>query len=181
MSNNDPTPTSFINNINLESVPDSKIAGVSVYPSRAEVTRIFKLSVEPGQNLVKINGLPSDLESDSVRYGSSRLRFKYDAHANVRVEGRGLATIHDVTVGAMPASSELEIPAALSDLEEHKKRIEKALERNKKMNKAVERYLLTLQVGQVKADELDKLLEGCDMAGAKLNDKILDLKKQHMA
>ncbi|KIL55789.1 hypothetical protein M378DRAFT_45643, partial [Amanita muscaria Koide BX008] len=166
---------SFINTINLESVPDSEIAGVSVYPSRAEVTRIFKLSVEPGQNLVKINGLPNDLESDAVRYGSSHRRFKYDANGNVRVEGRGLATIHDVTVWVMPASSELEIPAALSDLEERKKRIENALERNKKMNRAAESYLFMLQVGQVKADELDKLLEGYDMVGTKLDDKILDL------
>ena len=62
-----PAPVSFLNNIDLNAGSDSKIAGVSVYTGRAEVTRVFKFSVKTGQNLVNVNELPSVLEPDSVR------------------------------------------------------------------------------------------------------------------
>jgi hypothetical protein len=53
--------------IELDSVEDSKIVGVSVYPSRAEVTRLFNFEVQTGQNQVHINGLPAVLDEDSFR------------------------------------------------------------------------------------------------------------------
>ncbi|KAK0488983.1 hypothetical protein IW261DRAFT_1442573 [Armillaria novae-zelandiae] len=78
---NDDSPPAFepVNNIELSSIKDSKIVKVSVYSSRAEVTRHCKFTVSTGQNLVQINGLPDVLEAQSLR-----------------VEGRGNATIHDV-------------------------------------------------------------------------------------
>lgn len=44
----------------------SKITGVSVYPKRAEVTRLFKFQIKTGQNQVVINGLPVTLDWDSL-------------------------------------------------------------------------------------------------------------------
>ncbi len=67
---NDDSPPAFepVNNIELSSIKDSKIVKVSVYSSRAEVTRHCKFTVSTGQNLVQINGLPDVLEAQSLRY-----------------------------------------------------------------------------------------------------------------
>ncbi|PPQ70045.1 hypothetical protein CVT26_013369 [Gymnopilus dilepis] len=67
-----------VNTIDLASVDDSKIIGVSVYSERAEVTRLLKVSARTGLNQLAITGLPAALEQDSFK-----------------VEGRGAATIHD--------------------------------------------------------------------------------------
>lgn len=56
--------------IELQSVADSKIIGVSLYSSRAEITRLYKFSVKTGQNQVNISGLPNVLEAESLRWAS---------------------------------------------------------------------------------------------------------------
>ena len=53
--------------LELDSIDGSKITGVSVYPGRAEITRLFRLKVQTGQNQVNINGLPSVLDHDSLK------------------------------------------------------------------------------------------------------------------
>jgi hypothetical protein len=53
--------------IELQSVADSKIIGVSLYSNRAEITRLYKFSVKTGQNQVNISGLPNVLEAESLR------------------------------------------------------------------------------------------------------------------
>lgn len=63
----DPPPFQAVNVIELDSVSDSTITGVSVYSSRAEVTRLFKFDIKTGQNQVNISGLPIVLERDSLR------------------------------------------------------------------------------------------------------------------
>ena len=63
----DPPPFQAVNVIELDSVSDSTITGVSVYSSRAEVTRLFKFNIKTGQNQVNISGLPIVLERDSLR------------------------------------------------------------------------------------------------------------------
>ena len=62
-----PPPFQAVNVIELDSVSDSTITGVSVYSSRAEVTRLFKFNIKTGQNQVNISGLPIVLERDSLR------------------------------------------------------------------------------------------------------------------
>jgi hypothetical protein len=55
------------NFINLSAFEDSKIAGVSLYSGRAEVTRLFKFEIKAGQNKVTILELPRLLQEDSLR------------------------------------------------------------------------------------------------------------------
>jgi hypothetical protein len=66
-----PTPPSFERGtdsvIELSSVEASKISGVSVYSGRAEITRSFTFNVKTGQNNVRINGLPSCMDRQSLR------------------------------------------------------------------------------------------------------------------
>ena len=56
-----------VHTLELVSVNDSKIIGVSVYSGRAEVTRLFSFSVHTGQNQVNISGLPNVLDQASFR------------------------------------------------------------------------------------------------------------------
>ena len=60
-------PLQPVNTIELYSEEDSTITGVSVYPSRAEITRLFELNVATGQNQLNISGLPATLDRDSLR------------------------------------------------------------------------------------------------------------------
>lgn len=62
-----PPPFPPNNTIELVSVRDSKITSVSVYSSRAEITRLFGFDVKAGLNLLHISGLPSALDKDSLR------------------------------------------------------------------------------------------------------------------
>ncbi|KAK2465785.1 hypothetical protein APHAL10511_002329 [Amanita phalloides] len=156
-----PAPASFVNSIELSSLNDSKIANVSVYTGRAEVTRIFKILVKTGQNQIAINELPDALDRDSIR-----------------VEGHGLAIIHDVSVGNMPELPQPTVSPALNVLMRRKDRTTKALERCKRMHDGLEKYLSTLHIECVAVGELDKIVEGYDTAAEKLDDKVLDLEAE---
>ncbi|KAJ7776837.1 hypothetical protein DFH07DRAFT_951451 [Mycena maculata] len=81
MTTDQPPAFEGISAIELQSAVDSKIIAVSLYSTRAEITRLYRFVVQTGLNQVSIEGLPSVLETESLR-----------------VEGRGAATIHDVTV-----------------------------------------------------------------------------------
>jgi hypothetical protein len=59
----EPGPTA----IELQSATDSKITAVSLYSTRAEITRLYKFAVKTGQNQVVVSGLPNVLESESLR------------------------------------------------------------------------------------------------------------------
>lgn len=58
---------SSVNVIELDSVADSTITGVSVYSERAEITRLFKFNIKTGQNQLNISGLPGVLDQESLR------------------------------------------------------------------------------------------------------------------
>ena len=57
-----------VNVIDLVSAKDSKITNVSLYSGRAEITRLYKFAVKAGQNQVRLSGLPSILDQNSLRY-----------------------------------------------------------------------------------------------------------------
>lgn len=75
------------NTIELASVKDSKIIGVSVYSSRAEITRLFKFSVKPGLNQVVVLGLPTVLDKDSFRRAFVSFRLRGQAYSCIQ-QGR---------------------------------------------------------------------------------------------
>jgi hypothetical protein len=78
----------------------------------------------------------------------------------------------------MPEPPEPDVPVALLDLLEHKDQISEALQRGTKLREAIDRYLATLDVQHVRAHELDKIMEGCEATGAKVEDRIRGLRKQ---
>ncbi|KAK0188984.1 hypothetical protein F5146DRAFT_1057481 [Armillaria mellea] len=160
---NDDSPPAFepVNNIELSSIKDSKIVKVSVYSSRAEVTRHCKFAVSTGQNLVQINGLPDVLEAQSLR-----------------VEGRGNATIHDVVLSAMPRPPVATTSAKLVDLQNKRDQLQKALGRAKKALESIESYLNTMNMQSVNPNNLTAVVENYDSAAEKLDDRVLTLEKE---
>lgn len=149
------------NVIELVSVDNSKIIHVSLYSGRAEITRLYKFPVKTGQNQVNINGLPSVLDRDSIR-----------------VEGRGAATIHDVTLSDMPQPPAPSTSERLEELSFEKELTEKALARARKGMTSLEAYLSTLDVQHTDVTTLDLVIEHYDTSGGKLDRKILDLEKK---
>jgi hypothetical protein len=63
----EPPPFQSVNVIELNSVNDGTITGVSVYSSRAEIKRLFKFNIKTGQNQLNISGLPNVLDQESLR------------------------------------------------------------------------------------------------------------------
>ncbi|KAF8989094.1 hypothetical protein BDQ17DRAFT_1373562 [Cyathus striatus] len=88
----EPPPFEGPNFAKLQSSKDGTITHVSVYPSRAHITRLFKLPLKIGRNFITISGLPKVLDDDSIR-----------------AEGNGEAIIQDITI-----STELQTMAVKS-------------------------------------------------------------------
>ncbi|KAK7043145.1 hypothetical protein VNI00_008499 [Paramarasmius palmivorus] len=149
--------------INTVSLPpsDSKILGVSLYRNRAEITRLYKLKVKKGQNHVKINWLPWDMDTESLR-----------------VEGRGKATIQDVNLSVNPPESESGSTTTLDELESKKTRIEKALERCKKSIASLETFLGTVSAQHTKSGDLVSVMKDYDTSAGELDEKLLGLQQQ---
>ncbi|KAG6915017.1 hypothetical protein DXG01_013899 [Tephrocybe rancida] len=149
-----------INSIELIAGERSKIAAVSVYSGRAEITRVLKFDVKTGQNQVTITGLPDVLEEGSLR-----------------VEGRGAATIHDVSsythrpLVATPSS-------AIFALNLKKARISKALERCQKSIASIEAYLTTMDVKTIDVTQVRHVVKEYDATAEELDNRFLELQAQ---
>ncbi|KAJ7205272.1 hypothetical protein GGX14DRAFT_522742 [Mycena pura] len=161
MSAEHPPAFEPVSAIELQSVADSKIISVSLYSSLAEITRLFKFTVKTGLNHVGVSGLPSVLEADSLR-----------------VEGRGAATIHDVTVSS---AKDPDTPATSPELTELLGRREKtasALARCEKSLSSLEKYLDTLTVEHLDVSKLGSVMEHYDSTGEKLHARKSELTEQ---
>ncbi|KAF7318769.1 DH domain-containing protein [Mycena chlorophos] len=138
--------------IELQSVAASKIIAVSLYSSRAEVTRLYKIAVKTGLNQVNISGLPNVLETESLR-----------------VEGRGAATIHDVTVSTAKGEHVPTSSPELTTLLKKKEATQNALARCQKSIASLEQYLASLTVEHVDFSKVESIMDGYNNAGEKLD------------
>ncbi|KAF7340145.1 hypothetical protein MVEN_01933000 [Mycena venus] len=160
MTTTDPPPFEP-STIELKSVADSKIISVSLYSTRAEITRLFKFVVKTGQNQVHIAGLPNVLETESLR-----------------VEGRGAATIHDVTVSLAKGEHVPTSSPKLSELLKSRAKTENALTRCEKALTSLEQYLGSLTVQHLEVSNLDNVLEQYDSTGGRLDAKKTELTEE---
>ncbi|KAJ7480628.1 hypothetical protein FB451DRAFT_1556210 [Mycena latifolia] len=144
--------------IELQSVADSKIVSVSLYSSRAEITRLYKFAVKTGQNQVNIAGLPNALEPESLR-----------------VEGRGAATIHDVTVSTAKGEHVATSSAKLVELLDKRVKMANALTRCEKALGALEQYLGSLAVQHLEVAKLEDVLGSYEATGERLDARKAEL------
>ncbi|KAF7325513.1 hypothetical protein MKEN_00400300 [Mycena kentingensis (nom. inval.)] len=158
-----PTPPAFEPTpaVELHSVSDSKILGVSLYSTRAEITRLYKFAVSTGLNQVNISGLPNVLETESLR-----------------VEGRGKATIHDVSVTSAKGEHVPTTSAALTALLKKREETLNAQARVDKSVTALEVYLASLSVQHLEYSKLESVMESYNAAGEKLDGKRAELREE---
>ncbi|KAF9532401.1 hypothetical protein CPB83DRAFT_847799 [Crepidotus variabilis] len=156
-----PPPFPPIETIDLVSVKDSKIISVAVYSGRAEITRLFKFNVNAGQNQLNITGLPQALDQDSFR-----------------VEGRGAATIHDVTISTITPPEKPTTSTNLTGLFVKQKQAEKALARVQKSLSSLETYLGSLNAEHIGVAKLREVVQSYDATAGELDERVTQLEKQ---
>ncbi|KAJ7599850.1 hypothetical protein C8J56DRAFT_812753 [Mycena floridula] len=164
MTSDNPPAFEPTNVVELTAIDDSKLVSVSLYSSRAEITRLYKVPVVIGLNQVTISGLPSVLDQDSLK-----------------VEGRGAATIHDVVISHMPEAPVATSSPELVSLLEKKEKTENALGRCRKGLESLETYLGTLSVQHIDSAVLSSVLERYDTAGEVLHNRVSALNKDLLA
>ncbi|PPQ75228.1 hypothetical protein CVT24_007655 [Panaeolus cyanescens] len=156
-----PPPVEPPHAIELDSIKDSKIISVSVYSARAEITRLFKFNVKTGQNQLHVRNLPQALDQDSFR-----------------VEGRGAATIHDVTLSYVPRPPVQTTSATLEELLRSKKRIEKALDRASRSIASLETYLSSVNAQHLDVTKLADVVKNYEETASELDDKVTKLETE---
>ncbi|KAJ7882631.1 mucoidy inhibitor A [Mycena olivaceomarginata] len=149
----DHPPPAFepLSSIELNSGTDSVIVGVTLYPSRAEVTRRYALSVKTGLNQVKIGGLPSVFDTRSLR-------------ASVE----GAATIHDVTASTERGRRESLTSAGLTAL----------LRSRQSARDSLQTYITSITAQALPVAELAGSIEEYESAGIKVDSRRAELSEQ---
>ncbi|KAG6850332.1 hypothetical protein H0H93_014605 [Arthromyces matolae] len=146
----------------LTAVSSSKIVGIVLHPSRAEISRVFISFLKPGFNRISISGLPSAIVKDSIR-----------------VTGKGSATLLDIIVSADQPSTNSDVKSgALKEMLRKRTRIEKAILRCEESLLSYKTYLGTLDASRMGVENLSKYSEAYQEAASQLDDKILDLEDQ---
>ncbi|KAH8083291.1 hypothetical protein BXZ70DRAFT_900822 [Cristinia sonorae] len=159
----DPAPPPFppANTIELVSVKDSKITNVSVYSGRAEITRLFEFTVKAGQNQLNIVGLPQALEWESLR-----------------VEGRGTATIHDVSISTIIPPPIPTTSPTLTSLLAQQKKIDNALSRVKKSLSSLETYVSSVRAEHLDVSKLRDVVGSYEATAGDLDEKVTRLEDE---
>ncbi|KAF8901316.1 hypothetical protein CPB84DRAFT_1679836 [Gymnopilus junonius] len=159
-------PPSFTANVNVIQIDttaeSSKIASVSLYVGRAEVTRVYNFSAATGVNKLVISGLPETLDNNTLR-----------------VEGRGKGLIQDVSVTFAEKFRPPTTSETLSKLISTKHEVENVIARSKKCLKGLETYFDTLDVSHVDASQLSAIVENFEAATAKYDSQLLKLQKDY--
>ncbi|KDQ13207.1 hypothetical protein BOTBODRAFT_175812 [Botryobasidium botryosum FD-172 SS1] len=159
-------PDARTNVVQLVSADISTIAGVSLYGSRAEITRIAKIDLEAGQNRITITGLPSAMLEETLR-----------------VEGKGSATIHDVTVARTPATPQPHPQKSatsphLQSLYKERKAVGSELYRVSKHLEALERFASTLNAKDNSIDQVVEVMARYEPEAAVLHERTYDLEQR---
>ncbi|TFK38963.1 mucoidy inhibitor A [Crucibulum laeve] len=146
------------------STTSSKIINVSLYSGRAEITREFRLTVKTGHNQVEVLGLPNAMDQDSLR-----------------VEGRGSATIHDVTVTNAPRSSTTFTSPTIEALQRKEQEVFQTLDSARQSRDFLSTYLSNRNNHPIALDELETIIERYAAMTSNLDNKILDLRNERKA
>ena len=95
-----------------------------------------------------------------------------------RVEGRGAATIHDVTISTITPPPIPTTSLLLEELLSKQKRVEKALARTIKSLGSLETYLYSVNAEHLQVTKLQEVVEQYDSTAAGLDEKVTRLEKE---
>ncbi|KAH8810172.1 hypothetical protein DL96DRAFT_1627895 [Flagelloscypha sp. PMI_526] len=147
----------------LISINDSTIAHISLYPGRAELSRLFQVTVRPGQNVFTINGLPNGIDQSSLR-----------------VEGRGNAMIQEVVSGSMPVQYTPHTTPLLKELERKKRRLEKTLLRTNNALQSLKTYMGSVKADTIAHGDINGIISTFEEQSKSLDEKTIDLEDEIM-
>ena len=94
-----------------------------------------------------------------------------------RVEGRGDATIHDVTISNL-SDGKVSTSEAYQKLEDESKRVEDSIQRNSVAITSLKSYIQSMKMENVDPAKLPEILDSFDRASEKLDEKAVELKKR---
>ncbi|KAF9495238.1 hypothetical protein BDN71DRAFT_1431173 [Pleurotus eryngii] len=146
--------------IELTSVTDSEILKVNLSPGRAEVTRVYELTLEAGVNQVRISGLPDRIDRDSLR-----------------VEGRGAAIIHDVSIAPTPPAAPADPETASTLFKEHK-RISNKVRRCKDVSAFLEKSLRSTELTLDDYAQLSVIVQAYEDQSLRIDAQLVDLEEE---
>ncbi len=92
-----------------------------------------------------------------------------------RVEGRGTATIHDVTISTIVPPPVATTSETLTDLQTKQKQIEKAIARTRKSLASLEKYIGSLNTNHVDVTKLGDVVQNYETTAASLDDRFMEL------
>ncbi|KAF8875319.1 hypothetical protein BD779DRAFT_1563878 [Infundibulicybe gibba] len=156
-----PPPFDPVNMVEIHSLTDGKIINVNLYSGRAEITRLYKVNARTGQNKFNITGLPNVLDRDSLR-----------------VEGRGKATIHDVTLSETPRQAAPTTSPALEALQAKRTYADQALNRCQALLRSIKIYIDTASVQHIAPTELSSVIDNYLGASERLDNRVIELEQE---
>ncbi|KAF4603112.1 hypothetical protein EYR38_003517 [Pleurotus pulmonarius] len=137
----------------------SEIVKVNLSPGRAEVTRIYRSVLKVGLNQLKISGLPTDIDCDSLR-----------------VEIQGTATIQDVSI--RPLFPAMPDPAVMSMLEEEYQSMSNRVRRCRDASFFLENYLRKVEVRSSDHAQLPTIMQTYEHESSKIDDRLAGLERE---
>jgi len=165
-----------VNTIELNAQTNSKISHINLYGSRAEVVRIFKFEAPAGQNNVNITELPSIIHN-SLR-SVVLLQPLHNSDGLSRVDGKGAATIHDVTPTSKHDPGKPSDSLKLKDIAAQRQSLNEAMERAKKRLGTLNSYLDRVNTEHTPVSELRSILDLYEEEAGKLQGRMKEIQSE---
>ena len=106
---------------------DIPVTTVTVYTDRAEVTRNFKVNLNPGFNEIQLENIAHSIQPESVR-----------------VHGQGLATIHEVKFTSKSINVEKDNTPTVNELKAELKKLEAEVQKERDLQSVYTARIETL-------------------------------------
>lgn len=166
-----------VNTIELNAQTTSKISHISLYGSRAEVVRVFKFEAPAGQNTVNITELPNIIQN-SLRSVVPLQLFCTILTNSSRVEGKGTATIHDVTTTSKYQPGTPSASPRLKEFAARRQPLNEAMERARKRLGTLNNYLDRVSTEHTSAVQLRDILNLYEEEAEKLQGRMKDIQSE---
>ncbi|KAF9557522.1 hypothetical protein CPC08DRAFT_710326 [Agrocybe pediades] len=155
--------SSVIRALAINSLTESTIDAINLYPFQAHITRSYKAKVTAGQTKITITHLPNVVDHDSVR-----------------VEGRGSAIIKGVSAFKAERKDEDEDLSSevLDKLNEQRQRIASSKGRAEKARKVIGSYVGSIAVEHLDISKLGEAVDVYYSTDEKWDNKIRELEEE---
>jgi uncharacterized protein (TIGR02231 family) len=154
---------------------ETSLTAVTVYPDRAKVTRTGRASLEPGSVTLEVDGLPAQLDPDSLR--AAGLSAKSAPAARARLIGVQIQrTFYSETPAEDVRRLEAEVEGAqdqLAGLDAEAELVRQQRQAIKSVSEHTDKFALALAAGELGVEEELGILDGLRRRAASLDNELL--------